>query len=79
MITGTVFVLFWSYIPLIQNTDLTKFNGADMITLYDSTGLYSLAIAFPLALIVNIVVSLITKKPSEEITKEFESVKTIEI
>ena len=79
MITGTVFVLFWSYIPLIQNTDLTKFNGADMITLYDSTGIYSLAIAFPLALIVNVIVSLITKKPSEEITKEFESVKTIEI
>lgn len=79
MSVGAICVLIWSYIPLIQNTDPAKFDGASMITLSQSTGLYSLAIAFPLALIVNVIVSLIAKKPSEEITKEFESVKTIEI
>ena len=35
------------------------------------------AIAF--ALIVNVVVSLLTKKPSKEILDEFDSIKTIEI
>ena len=67
MITGTVFTLVWSYIPI---------NGA---VLGDSTGIYSLAIGFPLALFVNFVVSLISKKPSKEMIKDFESIKKVEI
>ena len=67
MITGTVFTLVWSYIPI---------NGA---VLGDSTGIYSLAIGFPLALFVNFVGSLISKKPSKEMIKEFESIKKVEI
>ena len=79
MTTGTIAVLIWSYIPMIQNTDPTKFNGADLITLSQSTGLYSLVLGFGLALIVNVIVSLLTKRPSDEMVKEFESIKKIEI
>ena len=79
MATGTVAVLFWSYIPLIPNNDPTLFDGKTMITLSDSTGLYSLVLGFALALVVNVVVSLLTKKPSKEIVDEFESIKHVEI
>ena len=67
MATGALTILVWSYIP---------FNG---VTLSTSTGIYSLAIGFPLALIVNVIVCLITKKPEQEIVDEFESIKSVEI
>ena len=68
MAVGAATVIFWDYIPVV--------NGQ---TFYDVTGLYSLVLGFALALVVNVVVSLLTKKPSKEITDEFESIKTIEI
>jgi sodium/proline symporter len=68
MATGALTVIVWDYIPLV--------NGE---TLYKATGLYSLVLGFALAMLVNVVVSLISKKPSKEIVKEFESIKTIEI
>lgn len=68
MATGALTVIVWDYIPLV--------NGA---TLYSATGLYSLVLGFALALVVNVVVSLLTKKPSKEIVDEFESIKTLEI
>ena len=68
MAVGTLTVIVWDYLPLV--------NGQ---TIYAATGLYSLVVGFFLALIVNVVVSLVTKKPSDEMVKEFESIKTIEI
>lgn len=68
MATGALTVIIWDYLPIV--------NGA---TLYSATDLYSLVLGFVLALIVNVVVSLLTKKPSKEIIDEFESIKTIEI
>lgn len=68
MATGALTVIVWDYLPLVNGT-----------TLYNATGLYSLVLGFAFALIVNVVVSLLTKKPSKEIVDEFESIKTIEI
>ncbi|MEE1218582.1 MAG: sodium/proline symporter PutP [Ruminococcus sp.] len=68
MVTGALTVIVWDYIPLV--------NG---VTPYAATNLYSLVLGFAFALIVNVIVSLCTKKPSKEIIKEFESIKTVEI
>lgn len=68
MAVGALTVIVWDYIPFV--------NGE---TLYSATGLYSLVLGFALALIVNVVVSLFTKKPSKEIIDEFESIKTLDI
>ncbi len=68
MAVGALTVIVWDYIPFV--------NGE---TLYFATGLYSLVLGFALALIVNVVVSLLTKKPSKEIIDEFESIKTLDI
>ncbi len=71
MISGALTVIVWDYIPMISTAD-------GLTTIGSATGLYSLAIGFPVALVMMIVVSLITKAPSDEIVKEFESVKTAE-
>lgn len=68
MATGALTVIIWDYIPLV--------NGQ---TLYTATNLYSLVVGFGLALIVNVIVSLLSKKPSKEITDEFDSIKNIEV
>ena len=68
MATGALTVIVWDYLPVV--------NGQ---TIYAATGLYSLVVGFALALVVNVVVSLITKKPSKEITDEFESIKNLEV
>lgn len=68
MATGTITVIVWDYLPLV--------NGE---TIYKATGLYSLVVGFVLALIVNVAVSLISKKPSKEITDEYDSIKAVEI
>lgn len=68
MISGALTVIVWDYIPLIAGE-----------TIGNATGLYSLAIGFPVALVVMIIVSLITKKPSDEIVAEFEAVKKAEV
>lgn len=62
IVTGGLTVIIWDYIP---------FGGQ---TLYEMTGLYSLVIGFALSLLVIIVVSLCTKKPSAEMLQEFEDV-----
>lgn len=68
MITGALTVIVWDYLPIA---------GGQLLK--DTTGLYSLAIGFPLALLVNVLVTLITKKPSREMEKEFDSIKTTQI
>ena len=45
------------------------------MTLGDKTGLYSLVVGFAVSLILIIIVSLCTKKPSEEMLKAFDDVK----
>ncbi|MEE3333081.1 MAG: sodium/proline symporter PutP [Ruminococcus sp.] len=64
MISGALTVIIWDYIPFM--------GGA---TIGATTGLYSLAVGFPVAFVIMLVVSLITKNPSDEIVSEFESVK----
>lgn len=68
MATGALTVIIWDYIPLVSGQ-----------TLYAATNLYSLVVGFGLALIVNVIVSLLSKKPSKEITDEFDSIKNIEV
>ena len=66
LISGALTVIIWDYIPLMGST------------IGNATGLYSLAIGFPISLIFVILVSLITKKPSDEIMKEFDEVKDVQ-
>lgn len=68
MATGALTVIIWDYIPLVNCQ-----------TLYAATNLYSLVVGFGLALIVNVIVSLLSKKPSKEIMDEFDSIKNIEV
>ena len=67
MATGAATVIVWEYVPFAGET------------LAASTGLYSLVIGFALALLVAVVVTLLTKAPSKEITDELDNVKTTEI
>ena len=67
MISGALTVIVWDYIPMISTAD-------GLATIGSSTGLYSLAVGFPVALVIMVIVSLITKKPSAEIVEQFESV-----
>ncbi len=67
--TGALTTILWDYIPLIKSAD-------GMVTLRNATGLYSLAVGFTMGLIAIIVVSLLTPKPSVEMLKEFEDVKS---
>lgn len=68
LISGAVTVIVWDYIPMISSAD-------GLVTIGTATGLYSLAIGFPVSLIFIVVVSLLTKAPSQEIVDEFEAVK----
>ncbi len=70
LVSGALAVIVWDYIPMIQGTE-------GLVTLGSATGLYSLAVGFPLSLICIVAVSLLTPPPSEEIVKEFEEVKDV--
>ena len=61
MISGAATVILWDYLPLI--------NGS---TIGSVTGLYSLLVGFIVSIVFIVVVSLATKKPDEEILKDFE-------
>ncbi|MBR6256809.1 MAG: sodium/proline symporter PutP [Lachnospiraceae bacterium] len=63
LVSGAVTVILWDYIPLA--------GGA---TLGSATGLYSLALGFPVSLICIVIVSLATKAPDKEITDTFDRV-----
>ena len=52
-----------------------KFVLADYAAQYPIFGLYELAPGFLLSLAVTVVVSLLTAKPSKEITDEFDAVR----
>ena len=60
MVSGALAVIIWDYIPLAGGQTLGK-----------ATGLYSLLIGFALSIFCIVVVSLVTKKPSEAMEQEF--------
>lgn len=66
MATGALTVIIWDYIPLVKRSDALA-----------ATNLYSLVVGFGLALIVNVIVSLLSKKPSKEIMDEFVQLKIL--
>ncbi len=69
IVSGAATVLIWDYLPLFE----------EGMTLGGKTGLYSLALGFVISLLLIVVVSLVTKKPSEEILKEFEEMEKMSI
>ncbi len=68
MLSGGLTVVIWDYIKFI-NMDGAK------VTLGTYTGVYSLLVGFFVSLFFILVVSLATKKVSDEIVQEFEDVK----
>ena len=61
--SGALTVIVWDYLPII--------NGQ---TIGAATGLYSLAVGFPVSLLFIIIVSLLTPPPTEAMMTEFEDV-----
>ncbi|MCM1500418.1 MAG: sodium/proline symporter PutP [Clostridium sp.] len=64
IVSGAATVIIWDYISLVGGQTL----GA-------VTGLYSLALGFFISLLLIVIVSLLTKAPSEEIYQEFDDMK----
>ena len=67
IVSGAATVLIWDYLPL--------FEGG--VTLGSKTGLYSLALGFVISMAFIIIVSLLTKKPSDDILEEFDKMKNM--
>ncbi|MCR5733607.1 MAG: sodium/proline symporter PutP [Lachnospiraceae bacterium] len=63
IVSGAGLVILWDYIPLMAGQ-----------TLGTVTGLYSLVPGFIVSFVLIIIVSLVTKAPSEEMLKEFDEV-----
>ncbi len=75
MVSGGLTVIIWDYIPFIKTDAINEVTNKTVYnTLGTQTGLYSLVVGFAISLLLIIVVSLFTKKPSEEMIKEFEDV-----
>lgn len=64
LVSGALTVIIWDYIPCV--------NGQ---TIYAATGLYSLLVGFAISTVFIIIVSLLTKAPSQEILDEFATYK----
>lgn len=77
IISGAATVIIWDYIPVFR-TGVTDANGKELMnTLGTQTGLYSLALGFFISLAFIVIVSLVTKKPSDGILQEFEDMKNM--
>ncbi|MCR4604721.1 MAG: hypothetical protein K5639_01850, partial [Eubacterium sp.] len=76
ILSGGMFVIIWDYIPMIQGT-VEEEGGmvVQSMTLYEKTGIYSLLLGFFFSLICIVIVSLISKKPDQEILDEYDRVK----
>ena len=75
IVSGAATVLVWDYIPIFHTGEFND-KGKEIInTLGTQTGLYSLAIGFIISLVLIVIVSLATKKPSEEMLQEFKDMK----
>lgn len=68
LISGALSIVVWDYIPMINTAD-------GFVTLGTATGLYSLAVGFVISCLFIVVVSLLTKKPTDDMIKEFETAK----
>lgn len=66
LVSGAATVIVWDYFPIVSGQTLSA-----------ATGLYSLAVGFPISLLFVVVVSLLTAAPAQEIVDEFEAVKNI--
>ena len=64
MISGGIMIFLWKYV-------ISGFGGVFAI--------YELLPAFIVAIIINVVVSLLTKAPSKEVLDKYDEVRTIEI
>lgn len=73
IVSGAATVIIWDYIKIIDTID--EAGNTVKATLGSYTGLYSLAIGFVISFVLIVIVSLITKKPSDEIEKEFDKMK----
>ena len=73
MIAGGLTVIIWDYIPFFGKIVSGGEEAAG--TLGNVTGLYSLVVGFAVGAAVIVIVSLLTKAPSEEMLREFEEVK----
>ncbi|MBQ9983135.1 MAG: sodium/proline symporter PutP [Lachnospiraceae bacterium] len=71
IVSGAATVLVWDYLPICK--DIVT---GEALTLGAKTGLYSLAVGFLISLVLIVVVSSVTKKPSAEMLQEFEDVKS---
>ncbi len=69
IVSGAATVIVWDYVKIVNAVD--EAGNVVKETLGVHTGLYSLAIGFVLSFVFVIVVSLMTKKPSEEMEAEF--------
>lgn len=63
ILSGGLFVILWDYIPFVGGQ-----------TPYAATGIYSLLLGFFISLLFIVVVSLLTKAPSQDMLDEFEKV-----
>lgn len=63
IVSGGVTVLVWDYFPLVHGQ-----------TLGTATGIYSLLVGFVISLVLIVIVSLCTKKPSQQMLDDFEKV-----
>lgn len=73
--SGAATVIVWDYIPMIKTGTLDDAGKEIVNTLGTQTGLYSLAIGFLISLVLIVIVSLVTKKPSDEMIQEFNDMK----
>lgn len=79
IVSGAATVLVWDYIPMFA-TGVMDEKGKEIVnTLATQTGLYSLVVGFGISLVLIVVVSLLTKKPSDEMMQEFEAMKNMDI
>ncbi len=63
ILSGGLFVIVWDYLPIVGGQ-----------TPYAATGIYSLLPGFFISLLCIVIVSLLTRKPSQEILDEFDQV-----
>lgn len=75
IVSGAATVLVWDNIPIFHTGQFDEAGKEIVNTLGTQTGLYSLVIGFAISLVLIIIFSLTTKKPSEEMLQEFTDMK----
>jgi len=75
IVSGAATVLVWDYIPIFHTGVMDEAGKEIVNSLGTQTGLYSLLVGFFISLALIVIVSLVTKAPSEEMIQEFEDMK----